>query len=184
MTTMTACAEFTRLTSPHLPRLHRLGMRLTRQESDSADLVQEALTRAWANWARFQRGGSLGAWLSRILMNTFISRVRHDTVVRRTGHRYELAGHIFDPGRLRAAASPETAWQWESLPDEVVEALASLPEAYRDAVRAVDLEGLDYRGAAERLEIPVGTVMSRLHRGRRRLRAVLSDYAATRGFAA
>lgn len=184
MTTMTACSEFTRLTTPHLPRLHRLGMRLTRQESDSADLVQEALTRAWANWGRFKEGGSLGAWLSRILMNTFISRVRHDKVVRQTGARFDLTGHIYDGGRLQAAASPETMWQRESLPDEVVRALAELPEAYRDVVEAVDLEGLDYRSAAERLGVPVGTVMSRLHRGRRRLRIALADYAATRGIAA
>ena len=77
----TACDDFLTQTTPHLSRLFRVGMRLTHQASEAQDLVQEALMKAWANWHRYQPGGSLGAWLSRILVNTFISRHRHQRVV-------------------------------------------------------------------------------------------------------
>ena len=105
--TATACAnDFVALTRPHLPRLFRIGMRLTHQPSESQDLVQEALTKAWANWHRFEQTGSLGAWLSRILINTFISRHRHQKVVETTAARPDLLGHLYDPGRLAEADLP------------------------------------------------------------------------------
>lgn len=156
-------------------------MRLTREPSESDDLVQEALTRAWASWARFDRGASLGAWLSRILVNTFISRYRHQKVVRTTAARSDLMEHLFDPGRLRAAHEPERSWHQSEISDEVTKALNDLPPHYRTVVELVDLGGLPYRDAAERLDIPVGTVMSRLHRARRMLRRQLRDYARDMG---
>jgi RNA polymerase sigma-70 factor (ECF subfamily) len=184
MTASTACLEFTQLTAPHLPRLFRIGMRLTRQRSDSEDLVQEALTRAWANWGRFERSGSLGAWLARILVNTFISRHRHQRVVATTAARPDLLDHLFDPGRLAQSDAPERAWHEGHLSDEVLAALADLPERYRDVVELVDLQGLPYKEAAERLECPLGTVMSRLHRARRLLRERLAEAARAWGIAA
>lgn len=181
MTAMTACEEFTTLTAPHLPRLFRIGMRLTRRPSEAQDLVQEALTRAWASWDRFQRDGSLGAWLSRILINTFISRHRHQKVVDATAARVDILDHLFDRGRMREAHDPESTWSNDQLSDEVLEALRELPAHYRDVVELVDLDGLPYRDAAKRLGCPVGTVMSRLHRARRMLRASLADYARSYG---
>jgi RNA polymerase sigma-70 factor (ECF subfamily) len=169
------------LTTPHVPRLLRIGMRLTREPSESDDLVQEALTRAWASWARFDKGASLGAWLSRILVNTFISRYRHQKVVRTTAARTDLVEHLFDPRRLREAHEPERSWHQSELSDEVAAALEQLPPHYRRVVDLVDLGGLPYRDAADRLGIPVGTVMSRLHRARRLLRRQLRDYARDRG---
>lgn len=178
----TAAAEFTALATPHMPRLFRLGMRLTRQPSESADLVQEALTRAWASWARFEREGSLGAYLSRILVNAFISRHRHARVVHAAAARSDLVDHLFDRGRMDAAHAPEQSWHGGELSDEILTALAALPEHYREVVELVDLDGLAYKDAAERLGIPLGTVMSRLHRARRLMRRDLRDYARDYGY--
>jgi RNA polymerase sigma-70 factor (ECF subfamily) len=180
MHTATA-TDFVELTTPHMPRLFKIGMRLTHQPSESQDLVQEALTKAWASWGRFNRDGSLGAWLSRILVNTFISRCRHQKVVNTAAARSDLVEHLFDVRRLEAANDPEGCWHHHGLSDEVVAALDKLPPRFREVVDLVDLQGLPYRDAAERLQCPVGTVMSRLHRARRLLRAELGDYARAYG---
>lgn len=181
MTTAAACAEFTSLTTPHLPRLFRIGMRLTHQPSESQDLVQEALTKAWANWDRFEKSGSLGAWLSRILVNTFISRHRHQKVVDATAARPDIVQHLFDPTRIEESECPEGSWNREVFSDEVIAALDLLPEHYREVVEFVDVRGLSYKEAATALEVPLGTVMSRLHRARRILRDELRTYAADAG---
>jgi RNA polymerase sigma-70 factor (ECF subfamily) len=183
MTASTACAEFTDLTAPHLPRLFRIGMRLTHQPSESEDLVQEALTRAWANWGRFERSGSLGAWLSRILVNTFISRHRHQKVVKTTASRPDLLQHLFDPARIAEAEAPEHRWHRDAFSDEVLSALETLPEHYRAVVELVDIRGLAYKEASEQLDCPLGTVMSRLHRARRLLREQLTEVARDYGLA-
>lgn len=181
MRAVTPADEFLALITPHLPRLTSVGLRLTRQRSEAQDLVQEALTKAWANWSRYQPGGNLGAWLSRILVNTFISRHRHQRVVDVTASRSDIAEHLFDAARLDACSAPEAAWHAEGLSDEVAAALATLPDHYRDVVELVDLHGLAYREASEQLGCPLGTVMSRLHRARRLLRDQLSDYAQQQG---
>ncbi|MEL6189135.1 MAG: sigma-70 family RNA polymerase sigma factor [Myxococcota bacterium] len=179
--TASAAAEFTSLTTPHLPRLFKIGMRLTHQQSESDDLVQETLTRAWANWTRYERGGSLGAWLSRILINTFISRHRHAKVVATTAARCDILDHLYDPARLAASKSPERAYSESGFSDEVRAAMDRLPAHYRIVIELVDIQGLAYKEAAAQLEIPLGTVMSRLHRARRMLREPLSSYAAELG---
>ena len=183
--TATACAnDFVALTRPHLPRLFRIGMRLTHQPSESQDLVQEALTKAWANWHRFEQTGSLGAWLSRILINTFISRHRHQKVVETTAARPDLLGHLYDPGRLAEADAPEGCWHSRQFSDEVLAALAELPEHYRVVVELVDIQGLAYKEAADEIGCPLGTVMSRLHRARKLLREQLAEYATHYGLGA
>lgn len=178
---MNAATEFAAVTAPHLARLHRLGLRLTRQPSDAADLVQDALVRAWASWARFDRAGNVGAYLARILVNAFISRHRHMRVVHAVESRNDLAAHLFDGARMAEADAPEQAWQRGELSDEVVAALESLPSHYRDVVELVDLGGLPYKDAAHRLGVPLGTVMSRLHRARRIMRQDLGAIAKTYG---
>ena len=181
----TTAANFTEMTAPHMTRLQRLGMRLTHGEcNDAADLVQEALCRAWANWNRFEEGGNLGAYLARIVMNTFISRHRHRRVVNTTAARVDLVEHLFDRGRLQEAKAPESTWHATQLSDEVVAALRSLPTHYRAVVELVDLHGLAYKEASETLKIPLGTVMSRLHRARRLMRDQLEEYASGYGYAA
>ncbi|MCX4245657.1 sigma-70 family RNA polymerase sigma factor [Paraliomyxa miuraensis] len=179
---MTTTAEFSALVAPHMPRLFRLGMRLTRQPSEASDLVQEALCRAWANWARFEDGGNVGAYLARIVVNTFISRHRHARVVNAAAARCDLVDHLFDRGRMQEARAPERAWTSSLLSDEIHDALDALPEHYREVVELVDLQGSAYKEAAQALDIPLGTVMSRLHRARRLMRDRLSQYAASLGY--
>lgn len=179
---MTAAAEFTTATAPHAARLYRLGLRLTRQPSDAMDLVQEALCRAWASWSRFERGGSVGAYLSRILVNTFISRHRHMRVVQTVEARSDLVGHMFDGARISAAEDPLCSLHANDLSDEVIEALAALPSHYRTVVELVDIGGMPYKEAAQQLSIPLGTVMSRLHRARRIMRDHLGRYARDFGY--
>ncbi|MCA9648510.1 MAG: sigma-70 family RNA polymerase sigma factor [Myxococcales bacterium] len=181
MTAATA-TEFTVLVAPHMPRLFRLGMRLTRQPSEASDLVQEALTRAWANWDRFEAGGSVGAYLARIVVNTFISRHRHARVVNAAAARSDLVDHLFDRGRMQEAHAPEGCWHSSLLSDEVHDALDALPSHYREVVELVDLQGQAYKEAADELEIPLGTVMSRLHRARRLMRDRLAGYASSMGY--
>jgi len=179
-----AAAQFSDLALPHVPRLYRLGLRLTHQPSESSDLVQEALTRAWANWSSFDRAGSLGAYLSRILYNAFVSRHRHARVVQTAAARSDIVDHLFDRRRVDEADAPECSWQRENLSDEVVAALEALPAHYREVVDLVDLGGHCYKEAASALEIPLGTVMSRLHRARKLMRGALTEYAAGFGYAA
>jgi RNA polymerase sigma-70 factor (ECF subfamily) len=157
-------------------------MRLTHRPSESADLVQEALCRAWANWSRYERSGSIGAYLSRILYNAFVSRHRHAKVVATAATRYDLTEHLFDASRMIEASAPEGIWHQRELSDEVVAALEALPAHYRDVVELVDLQGLPYKEAAEELDIPLGTVMSRLHRARRLMRNELAEYAQNYGY--
>lgn len=178
----TTATDFTALTTPHLPRLHRLGMRLTRQPSDASDLVQEALCRAWANWDKFEQGGSVGAYLARIVTNTFISRHRHARVVQTAAARSDLVEHLFDRNRMREAAAPERSWHAGLLSDEVTDALDQLPTHYREVVDLVDLQGMPYKEAAQTLSIPLGTVMSRLHRARKIMKEALSGYAGQFGY--
>ena len=180
--TAAAAPDFTALVEPHMPRLFRLGMRMTRQPSEASDLVQEALCRAWANWDRFDQGGSVGAYLARIVVNTFISRHRHARVVNAAAARSDLVEHLFDRRRMQEAHAPEGSWHSDSLSDEVHGALDALPAHYREVVELVDLQGLAYKEAAEALDIPLGTVMSRLHRARRLMRQSLTEYANTMGY--
>jgi RNA polymerase sigma-70 factor (ECF subfamily) len=179
--TAATCNEFLALTNPHLPRLFRIGMRLTHQPSESQDLVQEALSKAWANWHRFEQSGSVGAWLSRILVNTFISRHRHQKVVDTTAARPDLLSHLYDPPRLEEAATPEGNWHSQHFSDEVMGALSELPPHHRQVIDLVDIQGLPYQQAAKIIGCPLGTVMSRLHRARKLLRAQLSEYATNYG---
>lgn len=179
-----AAADFAARTTPHLDRLFRLGLRLTHEPAESADLVQEALCRAWASWSTFDPHGSLGAYLSKIVFNTFVSRHRHACVVAKTAAREDLVEHLYDSREREAACRPEGQWHDQDFSDEVRAALRGLPLHYRAVIELVDLDGLPYKDAAARLDLPVGTVMSRLHRARRRLRLDLAEYARTLGMAA
>lgn len=178
---MHAATEFATATAPHTTRLFRLGLKLTREPSDAADLVQDAMCKAWASWDRFDRSGNVGAYLSRILMNAFISRHRHMRVVHTVEARPDLLGHLFSSERLAEAECGHAAPS-SGLSDECVLALAALPQHYRRVVELVDVGGMPYREAADTLDIPLGTVMSRLHRARRILRAQLGGYARTWGY--
>jgi RNA polymerase sigma-70 factor (ECF subfamily) len=159
---------------------------MTRNPSDAEDLVQETYLRAYRGFGGFKEGTNLKAWLYKILTNTFINTYRAKK--RRPGEtelddseEYALYQRI---GGLEAAAAERTPESevLDAMPDELVkEALEALPEQFRMAVLLADVEGFSYKEIAEIMDVPVGTVMSRLHRGRRQLQARLMDYARERG---
>jgi RNA polymerase sigma-70 factor (ECF subfamily) len=176
-------ARFEREALPYLVQLYPAALRMTRHHADAEDLVQETFARAYASFGQFKPGTNLRAWLYRILANTFINSYRK----RRREPRPAVAGEI-DGWRLARAGSPPPSGMkaadievLEHLPDPcVTHALRQLPETFRTAVYLADVEGNAYREIADLLEIPIGTVMSLLHRGRRQLRHLLRNHAGTR----
>ncbi len=168
---------------PLLPRLYSGALHLTRNASDAEDLVQETLLRAFRAFHQFREGSNLKAWLFRILTNTFINEYRKRqrqprTVSNEEVEEWYLYSKISEEG-LEPSAEASVM---ESLPDEEVQqALSSLPEQFRIAVLLADVEGFRYQEIAEITGVPMGTVMSRLHRGRRILEKRLWDVALRRG---
>jgi RNA polymerase sigma-70 factor, ECF subfamily len=159
----------------HMRQLQAKAARMTRNHSDAEDLVQETYARAFASFHQFKQGTNLKAWLNRILTNTFISSYRkkqHEPVLTTAGlEDWQLARtQAYPPGDLRSAE--ELAL--DHMPDaNLTDALQRLPAEFRIAVYLADVEGFGYREIAEIMHCPVGTVMSRLHRGRGRLRELL-----------
>jgi RNA polymerase sigma-70 factor (ECF subfamily) len=170
---------------PFMDQLYAAAMRLTRNPADAADLVQETFVKAFQAFGQFQQGTNLKAWLYRIQTNTFINNYRKN-------QRNPYQGTIDDleDWQLGGAESVTQSTSTRSaeaeaidhLPDSAVkDALQAIPEDFRMAVYFADVEGFSYQEIADIMKTPVGTVMSRLHRGRRMLRDLLADYARERG---
>lgn len=178
--------EFQRVAYPHLHALYNLGMSLTRNRGDAEDLVQETFLRAFRFFGSYAPDTHIKAWLFRILRNTFINRyraqkVRPDEVdLERLEAGYEQA-ITREFLREHEPRSPEEAVMANVPDEEVARALGALPEEFRTVVILALVEDLSYKDIAKALSIPVGTVMSRLHRGRRLLQASLVDYAERKG---
>ena len=177
--------EFEATALVYLDNLYGAAFRLARNRRDAEDLVQETLLRAYRSWESFQKGSSCKAWLFKILNNAFIdsyqrSKRRRETVEAASAEQRATDGVLFQE-RSEAQRTPEEVLLEGGFSEVVDEALASLPEDFKVAVVLCDVEGFSYREIAEIVGCPVGTVMSRLHRGRRHLQTKLRDHAIARG---
>jgi RNA polymerase sigma-70 factor, ECF subfamily len=177
-------ARFERDVMPLLSNLYSSALRMTRNPADAEDLVQETVLRAYRGFGGFQEGTNLKAWLYRILTNSFINtyrkKQREPTTVEGPDDLDEW--YLFDRLGARNVEPSAESEVLEQLPDEAVQrALEALPEGFRMAVLLADVQGFSYKEIAEMLDIPIGTVMSRLHRGRKALEKALWDTAVERG---
>jgi RNA polymerase sigma-70 factor (ECF subfamily) len=177
-------AEFEALALRHLDALYAAGLRLTRNERDAEDLVQDAFLRAFRFFDKFERGTNLKAWLFKILTNTFINKYRR-SVKERTlvdgAEREAVQERVISREATEYAANPEQHFFDRLLSDDVVRAVDALPIDFRLVVILADLQEFSYKEIADVLDVPVGTVMSRLFRGRRLLQKALATYAAEAG---
>lgn len=179
--------NFTEDAMPFMSQLFATAMRMTRNRADAEDLVQETYLRAYRAYERFEEGTNLRAWLFRILTNNYINTYRKK---QRRPQESDL-GDIEDLYLYRRlggeqmsqrAQSAEDAL-FEEITDQVIlDALELLPEQYRTAVLLADVEGFAYKEISDILDVPIGTVMSRLHRGRKRLQEQLYEFGRERGY--
>ena len=179
--------RFERDAMQYVDQLYSAAMRMARNPADAEDLVQEAYTKAFSAFHQYKPGTNLKAWLYRILTNTYINLYR-----KRQREPLQSNSDTIEDWQLARAGSHTSsglrsaeAEALDHLPDsDVKRALQSIPEEFRLAVYFADVEGFAYKEISEIMNTPIGTVMSRLHRGRKMLRDMLADYAAERGFRA
>ena len=178
--------QFTADAMQYAPQLYSTALRMTRNRSDAEDLVQETYIKGWRSFHTFQEGTNLRAWLFRIMTNTYINKYNAQ---KRKGTEVELddveelflykrLGSI-DQSQLSSSAEDQMLELFTD--DEVKNALEELPEDFRIPVLLSDVDGFSYKDISEMLEIPIGTVMSRLHRGRKAMQKMLYEYARERG---
>jgi RNA polymerase sigma-70 factor, ECF subfamily len=177
--------RFERDVLPLLPSLYGAAMRMTRNRSDAEDLVQETYLRAYRGFGGFQEGTNLKAWLYRILTNSYINTYRKKQREPQTvdGPEDVDEWYLYDRLGGRSVEDSAETTVLDTIPDQAVkDAVESLPERFRLPVLLADVEGFSYKEIAEIMDTPIGTVMSRLHRGRKALEKALWETAKERGF--
>lgn len=186
-TTLDKKAAFREEALIHLDPLYGVALRLTKNERDAEDLVQDTILKAYTHFGKYERGTNCKAWLFKILTNTFINRYRKKSKEK----MYLVDDREYRPLAERAVAPPENPfedgaedesdWYRKLFSDDVKAALEEIPTDFRMVVLLADLYDFSYKETAEIMGCPIGTVMSRLYRGRRLLAAKLADYALDRG---
>jgi RNA polymerase sigma-70 factor (ECF subfamily) len=183
-TALTKNRMFEQTTLTYLNELYGTALRLTRNERDAEDLVQDTYLKAYKAFHQFQQGTNCRAWMFRILTNTFINGYRRRTKERDILQRQEngsLQHSLLHKESVDRFSNPSRAVIHMGLSDEIQQALDEVPYDFRMAVILADLQDFSYQEIAEIMETPIGTVMSRLFRGRRLLRAALWDYGVRQG---
>lgn len=176
--------EFKNEILPHLDSLYNFALRLANDHNDAEDLVQDTLVKAYRFFDSYEKGTYAKAWLFRILKNSFINRYRKTSKQPDQVDFDEISAFYEN---IRSEQTDTTDFQEilfrEQLDDEVSRALNKLPEDFRTVVLLCDIDGFTYEETANMLDVPIGTIRSRLHRGRSLLRSVLQTYAEKRGYA-
>jgi RNA polymerase sigma-70 factor (ECF subfamily) len=175
--------EFEREALPHTDLLYNYALRMTNNTADADDLLQETFLKAYRFWDKYETGTNIRAWLFRIMKNSYINRYRKE-IKTPTTVDYDEVEDFYTSVKDRASESndlQENLYR-NLLDDDVAAAVSELPEDFRTVVLLCDIEGLSYEEIAEFVDIPLGTVRSRLHRGRKLLREKLLRYAQKRGY--
>lgn len=168
---------------PHLDAIYNFALRLTADPNDAEDLVQDTIVKAFRFFSSYERGTNAKAWLFRILKNSYINNYRKKS---KQPHQvdYSEVSQYYESVRSEQSETTdlEDLMYREMMDDDVTTALTELPEDFRTVVLLCDVEGFTYEEIANMLDVPIGTIRSRLHRGRNLLRVRLMDYAEKRGF--
>lgn len=175
--------EFEQEALPHMDVLYNYALRTTNSPEDADDLVQETYLKAYRFWDKYEKGTNVRAWLFRIMKNSYINRYRKESKEPEKVD-YEDVQNFYNTIRADAADANDLQESMfgNLLEDDVAKAIADLPEEFRTVVILCDIEGLTYEEIADFFDIPLGTVRSRLHRGRKLLRAKLLKFARNKGY--